>query len=152
MKTKRIIISSLGLFLSATAFGMNPYLPLWEHIPDGEPYLFDDPDNPGKKRVYIYGSHDMLKEQYCGTDLVVWSASPDSLENWRYDGVIFEIKTDGDGKKLHSDGRGDVLFAPDVAVRNLPDGSKEYFLYPNNQGGDVTAWLPDLTVLTDRLR
>ncbi len=135
MKTKRIIISSLGLFLSATAFGMNPYLPLWEHIPDGEPYLFDDPDNPGKKRVYIYGSHDMLKEQYCGTDLVVWSASPDSLENWRYDGVIFEIKTDGDGKKLHSDGRGDVLFAPDVAVRNLPDGSKEYFLYPNNQGG-----------------
>ena len=29
----------------------NPYLPLWEHIPDGEPYVFDDPDNPGKKRV-----------------------------------------------------------------------------------------------------
>ena len=31
----------------------NPYLPLWEHIPDGEPYVFDDPDNPGKQRVYI---------------------------------------------------------------------------------------------------
>ena len=29
----------------------NPYLPLWEHIPDGEPYVFDDPDNPGKQRV-----------------------------------------------------------------------------------------------------
>ncbi len=36
----------------------NPYLPLWEHIPDGEPYVFEDPDQPGKYRVYIYGSHD----------------------------------------------------------------------------------------------
>ena len=36
----------------------NPYLPLWEHIPDGEPYVFDDPDQPGRQRVYIYGSHD----------------------------------------------------------------------------------------------
>ena len=31
----------------------NPYMPLWEHIPDGEPYVFDDPDNPGKQRVYV---------------------------------------------------------------------------------------------------
>lgn len=31
----------------------NPYLPLWEHIPDGEPYVFEDPDQPGKYRVYI---------------------------------------------------------------------------------------------------
>ena len=29
----------------------NPFLPLWEHIPDGEPYVFEDPDNPGKYRV-----------------------------------------------------------------------------------------------------
>ena len=26
----------------------NPYLPLWEHVPDGEPKVFEDPDNPGK--------------------------------------------------------------------------------------------------------
>ena len=32
----------------------NPYLPLWEHIPDGEPYVFEDPDQPGKQRVYIW--------------------------------------------------------------------------------------------------
>lgn len=50
----------------------NPYLPLWEHIPDGEPYVFEDPDNPGKQRVYIYGSHDDLKTEYCGRDQVVW--------------------------------------------------------------------------------
>ena len=37
----------------------NPFMPLWEHIPDGEPYVFEDPDNPGKYRVYLYGSHDI---------------------------------------------------------------------------------------------
>lgn len=31
----------------------NPYLPLWEHLPDGEPRVFEDPDNPGKYRIYI---------------------------------------------------------------------------------------------------
>ena len=41
---------SLGIAMAfgSPAWAMNPYLPLWEHIPDGEPYLFDDPDNPGK--------------------------------------------------------------------------------------------------------
>ena len=34
----------------------NPYLPLWEHIPDGEPYVFDDPDNPGKQRYNLFRS------------------------------------------------------------------------------------------------
>ena len=37
----------------------NPYLPLWEHLPDGEPRVFEDPDNPGKLRAYIIGSHDL---------------------------------------------------------------------------------------------
>ena len=45
----------------------NPYLPMWEHIPDGEPRIFGD-------RIYIYGSHDTARTQYCGTDYVVWSA------------------------------------------------------------------------------
>ena len=64
----------------------NPYMPLWEHIPDGEPYVFEDPDQPGKYRVYVYGSHDDLITAYCGRDQVVWSAAVDSLNNWRYDG------------------------------------------------------------------
>ena len=25
----------------------NPYLPLWKHLPDGEPRVFEDPDIPG---------------------------------------------------------------------------------------------------------
>jgi len=66
----------------------NPFLPLWEHIPDGEPYVFEDPDNPGKQRVYIYGSHDDLVSAYCGRDQVVWSAPVEDLTQWRYDGVI----------------------------------------------------------------
>ena len=37
----------------------NPYLPLWEHVPDGEPRVFEDPDHPGKFRAYIVGSHDV---------------------------------------------------------------------------------------------
>ena len=64
----------------------NPFLPLWEHIPDGEPYVFEDPDNPGQQRVYIYGSHDSRLTDYCGRELVVWSASVDNLMEWRYDG------------------------------------------------------------------
>ena len=46
----------------------NPYLPLWEHVPDGEPRVFEDPDNPGKFRVYIVGSHDVRATSYCGPD------------------------------------------------------------------------------------
>ena len=41
----------------------NPYLPLWEHLPDGEPRVFEDPDNPGKFRAYIIGSHDVRLRQ-----------------------------------------------------------------------------------------
>ncbi|MDE6353659.1 MAG: family 43 glycosylhydrolase [Prevotella sp.] len=134
-QNKHLLCVIVLLILSATASGTNPFLPLWEHIPDGEPYIFEDPDNPGKKRVYIYGSHDMLRNMYCGTDLVVWSASVDSLDSWRYDGIILEVRNNGVGKPLHGDGRGDVLYAPDVTERILPDGRKEYYLYPNNQGG-----------------
>ena len=76
----------------------NPYLPMWEYIPDGEPYVFEDPDCPGKYRVYIYGSHDNLIDQYCGRDQVVWSAPVDDLTNWRYDGIIFKSVMGPDGR------------------------------------------------------
>lgn len=116
----------------STAFSQNPYLPMWEYIPDGEPYVFDDPDNPGKKRVYIYGSHDSMITGYCGRELVTWSASVDSLQHWRYDGVIFEVKKNARGEYLHKEKCGDVLYAPDVAEKTEPDGTKTYYLYPNN--------------------
>ena len=113
----------------------NPYLPLWEHIPDGEPYVFEDPDNPGKERVYIYGSHDSRITDYCGMELVVWSASTDDLNHWRYDGEILRVNKNSKGEPFDSAGTADVLFAPDVTLVTAPDGTKTYYLYPNDQVG-----------------
>ena len=113
----------------------NPYLPLWEHIPDGEPYVFDDPENPGKQRVYIYGSHDDLITEYCGRDQVVWSAPVEDLTQWRYDGVILVVDKNRDGEKFDSAGTADVLYAPDVTLVTDSTGKKTYYLFPNDQTG-----------------
>ena len=134
MKPLFPLFSFLALFVTSVV-AQNPYLPLWEFIPDGEPYVFEDPDQPGQYRVYIYGSHDNLVTMYCGLDQVVWSAPVDDLRHWRYDGVIFESKKDARGNNLHPDGKGDVLFAPDVNEVIAKDGTKTYYLYPNNQAG-----------------
>jgi|GEM_PF-6338988 len=40
----------------------NPYMPLWEHVPDGEPHVFE---YNGSQRVYVYGSHDTLRTEEC---------------------------------------------------------------------------------------
>lgn len=93
---------------------LNPYLPSWEYIPDGEPYVFNG-------RVYIYGSHDFFNGYvFCMGDYVCWSAPVDDLGNWRYEGVIYERLAD----PLNADGRA-VLYAPDVTVG--PDG--RYYLF-----------------------
>lgn len=92
----------------------NPYLPSWEYIPDGEPYVFDG-------RVYVYGSHDLFNGHvFCLGDYVCWSAPVDDLGNWRYEGVIYEKTQD----PLNADGSM-CLYAPDVVVG--PDG--RYYLY-----------------------
>lgn len=62
----------------------NPYLPSWEYVPDGEPYVFDG-------RVYVYGSHDIFGGHvFCLNDYVCWSAPVDDLGNWRYEGIIYK--------------------------------------------------------------
>ena len=33
-------------FISGSIAAQNPYLPLWEHLPDGEPRVFEDPISP----------------------------------------------------------------------------------------------------------
>lgn len=109
---------------SEKALAVNPYLPLWEHIPDGEPRLFEDPDQPGKFRVYLYGSHDTRRDEYCGYDIPVWSAPVEDLTDWRYDGIAFQSVVDG---------KADILFAPDVVEVVDSNGKKTYYLYPNNQ-------------------
>lgn len=135
-KATACAITGLAMFSPLCEINaVNPFLPLWEYIPDGEPYIFEDPDNPGKFRVYIYGSHDSRKTDYCGLEQVVWSAPIDDLNNWRYDGIIFESKLDADGNNLNPDGKGDILFAPDITEVTLPSGEKIYYFYPNNQDG-----------------
>ncbi len=94
--------------------GFNPYLPSWEYIPDGEPYVFDD-------RVYVYGSHDRFNGYaYCLNDYVCWSAPIEDIADWRYEGVIYKA-TD----VQNNEDRDSCLYAPDVAVG--PDG--RYYLY-----------------------
>ena len=92
----------------------NPYLPSWEYIPDGEPYVFDG-------RVYVYGSHDFANGHvFCLGDYVCWSAPVDDLGDWRYEGVIYEKCAD----PLNKEGKM-CLYAPDVTIG--PDG--RYYLY-----------------------
>ena len=92
----------------------NPYLPLWEYVPDGEPYVFGD-------RLYVYGSHDRCGgDNYCLNDYVCWSAPVYDLSDWRYDGVIYRSTQDPANPNREMQ-----LFAPDVACG--PDG--RYYLY-----------------------
>lgn len=132
---KKALTAIALVIFALCASAQNPYMPLWEYIPDGEPYVFEDPDRPGEFRVYVYGSHDSLIDEYCGREQVVWSASVDNLTDWRYDGIIFKSIYDANGEFLNPDGKGDVLYAPDVTVKVGKDGKKEYYLFPNNQSG-----------------
>lgn len=104
----------------------NPYLPLWEHLPDGEPRVFEDPDHPGKYRVYIVGSHDTHNSKYCGIDVHMWSAPVEDLCQWRDEGAVFTYQKDG---------QWDTMYAPDlVEVKDKTTGKKTYWLYPHSRG------------------
>ena len=99
--------------------GANPYMPLWEHVPDGEPRVFE---HNGEKRVYVYGSHDIEKEQYCGRNYVVWSAPVEDLTDWKYHGVAYETHYDS------------VLYAPDVVKRG-----DTYYMYAAERKGSLVV-------------
>lgn len=92
----------------------NPYLPLSEYIPDGEPYVFNE-------RVYIYGSHDFASgDRYCPGDYMSWSAPVDDLGNWTCHGVSYKKTQDPTNIESKKD-----LWAPDVAKG--VDG--KYYMY-----------------------
>ena len=123
---KRLFILPLLLLAALSAQAQNPYLPLWEHLPDGEPRVFEDPDNPGKLRAYIIGSHDTNYTAYCGSDIRMWSAPVEDLSQWRDEGPIFTH---------YVDGQWDTMFAPDlVEVKDKATGKKTYYLYPHSRG------------------
>lgn len=90
----------------------NPYLPLNEYIPDGEPRIFGD-------RLYVFGSHDRFDgEFYCLKDYAGWSAPTDDLTEWKYEGIIYEKNQDPlikEGlKSSFTENREPSMFAPDV--------------------------------------
>ena len=106
--------------------GFNPYLPSWEYIPDGEPYVFGD-------RVYVYGSHDIFNGHvFCMGDYVCWSAPVDNLADWRYEGVIYPRKAAPD-VTVGPDGRYYLYYVLDhldivaVAVCDTPAGKYEFY-------------------------
>lgn len=93
---------------------LNPYLPSYEYVPDGEPRIFGE-------RLYVFGSHDKFGgTDFCQGDYVCWSAPITDLGNWRYDGVIYRRNQDPRNK----DGKW-VMNAPDVVQG--PDG--RFYLY-----------------------
>lgn len=87
--------------------GMNPYLPSWEYVPDGEPHVFG-------KRVYIYGSHDRFAGYaFCQNDYVCWSAPVDDLTDWQYEGIIYTR-----AEAAHNEDGRQCLYAPDRDLRS----------------------------------
>ena len=122
---KKLIFAALSM-VATLATAQNPYLPLWEHLPDGEPRVFEDPDNPGKMRAYIIGSHDLTYTAYCGPDIRMWSAPVEDLTQWRDEGPIFSYFVNG---------KWDTMFAPDlVETVDKTTGKKTYWLYPHSRG------------------
>lgn len=94
----------------------NPFLPLWEYIPDGEPRVFGD-------RVYIYGSHDRAGcDKFCDFKLKVWSAPIDNLNSWQCHGDSFRTK-DGE-RPADTPWTRNECYAPDVI-----ENKGKYYLY-----------------------
>lgn len=106
----------------------NPFLPLNEYIPDGEPHVFGD-------RVYLYGSHDQAgSDRFCVQDYTVWSAPVDDLSDWHCHGVTYQ--KDQDARAVP--GRLPDFYAPDC-VRGH-DG--RYYLYYVAMGPNVQPFGP----------
>ena len=109
--------------------GGNPYMPLWEHVPDGEPRVFT---YGGETRVYVYGSHDTKRTEYCGDDYVVWSAPVTDLTDWTCHGICYQAEDRS------------ILYAPDVVQK-----VDTFYMYAAERKGSVikvarskTPWGP----------
>ncbi len=109
---------------------VNPYLPSYEYVPDGEPHIWGD-------RIYLYGSHDKFNGYtFCMNDYVCWSAPLDDLGAWRYEGVIYPREKDphGSWNKIQYG-----FAAPDMCQG--PDG--KYYLYYFMGDGYIKAAVCD---------
>lgn len=131
----------------------NPFLPLHQCIPDGEPHVFGD-------RVYLYGSHDRMGgDTFCSEPYTVWSAPVGDLSDWSSKGISYRAEQDP-----HYSEECPYMFAPDcvqgkdgryylyymlagyqgrygyrgpisVAVCDTPDGAFSYYGFVRNPDG-----------------
>ena len=140
---------------------MNPYLPEYEYIPDGEPHVFGD-------RIYIYGSQDNFGGKiFCLGDYISYSASVKDLTQWRFEGVIYTRTQDPrmqDGTHTlwapdvvrGRDGRYYLYYCPDdkirsigVAVCDTPAGKYEFYGIVQDADGGYLGERPNDTIAFD---
>ena len=113
----------------------NPFLPLTEYIPDGEPHVFGD-------RVYLYGSHDAANStRFCTEDYAVWSAPVNDLSDWTCHGVSFRKEQDPRSRC----GKLVDFYAPDCVQGN--DG--RYYLYYFAAGPNTAPFGPMSVAVSD---
>lgn len=113
----------------------NPFLPLNEYVPDGEPHVFGN-------RVYLYGSHDAANStRFCVGDYTVWSAPVDDLSDWKCHGATYRRDQDPRSKP----GRPVDFYAPDCVRGN--DG--RYYLYYFAAGPNTTPFGPMSVAVSD---
>ena len=139
----------------------NPYLPLWEYVPDGEPHVFGE-------RVYLFGSHDAFGgKKFCLNDYVCWSAPVNDLTDWRYEGMIYKKTQDprmADGRHelwapdvvQGKDGRYYLYYCPDdkiksigVAVCDTPAGKYKFYGLVKDAKGGILGERPGDTIQFD---
>lgn len=109
---------------------VNPYLPSFEYVPDGEPHVFNE-------RIYLYGSHDRFDGAgFCLNDYVCYSADIHDLTDWRYEGIIYRKEQDPRNRNIPA---------------NAPEPEPAYGL-PHTPGQDNlnppgihAMWAPDVT-------
>ena len=114
----------------------NPYLPLTEYVPDGEPHVFNN-------RVYVYGSHDAAgSDRFCVNDYTVWSAPVDDLTDWKCHGTVYKKEQDPRSKS----GKLVDLYAPDCVCGI--DG--RYYLYYSAMGPNTKNFGPISIAVADQ--
>lgn len=141
----------------------NPFLPLNEYIPDGEPHVFGD-------RVYLFGSHDRENgDTFCMEPYIFYSAPIEDLTSWTARGISYRAQQDPHVSEARRH-----LYAPDVvqgndgrfylyyclggyegpisvAVCDTPDGQYEYLgAVKNPDGSEFKRFVPfDPAVIND---
>ena len=114
----------------------NPFLPLTEYVPDGEPHVFGD-------RVYLYGSHDAANStRFCVGNYTVWSASVNDLSKWTCHGVTYRKEQDPRSRP----GKEVDFYAPDCVQG--PDG--KYYLYYFAAGPNTEPFGPMSVAVSGR--